>query len=265
MTQTPEVRRHDGQGKTSPSYGSLTVEKALDVLTVVASGPKEGVTNLEISQVLGLDKSTSHRLLMTLERRGCVRRREDRRRYGLGQYVNYLAARSYAHWISLLRPTLQQLVDATGESAAFSLRFEESFMCLDSVPSPKELRYCPDTGVNYPLNAGATGKVILAFLEPEELDHLLRTLPLDAITDRTITNAAALEADLETIRQNGYATSTGERVVGGCAVAAPVFDAAGFAFGAVSVSAVEARCPVDRLIQFKEHLLSVASQLNENP
>lgn len=268
MSETiPSRRRTTGQStrgtRNGDGYGSSTVDKALDVLTVVA-GAKNGVTNLDVSRILGFDKSTSHRLLTTLEHKRFVRRVGKNRRYTLGPFVSYLAASAYVTWTRLLSPALKELVELTGESASFSLRHGDRFLCLEAEPSPQELRYCPNTGVSYPLNAGASGKAILAYLPEEEFQELLANATLDAFTDRTITKASELEHEVARIRAQGYATSAGERVVGGCAIAVPVIDGGGEVIGALSVSAVEARCPLPRLHEFRDHLHTVARQLSGN-
>jgi IclR family acetate operon transcriptional repressor len=245
------------------NYGSSTVDKALDVLTAVA-GATDGVTNLDVSRLLGLDKSTSHRLLTTLERKRFIRRAGDSRRYTLGPFISFLAANAYMKWTTLLTPALHELVELTGESASFSLRHGDQFLCLDAVPSLHELRYCPKTGNSYPLNAGASGKAILAFLPDDEIERILATSPLEAFTDRTITKRTELMHEIARIRAQGYATSAGERVVGGCAIAAPVTDAGGEVIGALAISAVDARCPLPRLHEFRKDLYVGAQRLSDS-
>lgn len=245
------------------NYGSSTVDKALDVLTAVA-GASDGVTNLDVSRMLGLDKSTSHRLLTTLERKRFIRRAGDRRRYILGPFISFLAANAYMRWTTLLTPALHELVELTGESASFSLRHGDQFLCLDAVPSPHELRYCPKAGNSYPLNAGASGKAILAFLPDEDIERILATNPLEAFTDRTITKRVELQHEIARIRAQGYATSAGERIAGGCAIAAPVTDAGGEVIGALAVSAVDARCPLPRLHEFRQDLYAGAQRLSNS-
>lgn len=246
--------------KRVDAYGSSTVDKALDVLTVVANAAG-GVTNLDVCRTLGLDKSTSHRLLSTLERKRLVRRFSDGRRYTLGPFISYLAANAYVRWTALLSPALYDLVQLTGESASFSLRHGDQFLCLDAVESPMEVRYCPKTGASYPLNAGASGKVILAFLLDDEVERIVAA-PLERFTDRTITERSELVGEIARIRQAGFATSAGERVAGGCAIAVPVLDPGGEVIGALSVSAVEARCPLSQLSKFQGDLQRVAQRLS---
>ena len=92
-----------------------------------------------------------------------------------------------------------------------------------------------ELGKRYPAHAGATGKVLLANLPPDELDKLLGTDELEQLTDTTVTDRANLDADLDRIREAAVGVSHGERVPDAVAISAPVFDAGGRAVAAVTI------------------------------
>ena len=79
-------------------------------------------------------------------------------------------------------------------------------------------------GVPFPLHAGSSSKVFLAFLSSEEQDRYLSRGSLTALTENTLTNPHALRKELQRIREMGCATSDGERQPGSGSVAAPIFD-----------------------------------------
>lgn len=240
--------------------GSLTVEKAIDLLERVAASP-EGVRNLELAREVGLDKSTSHRLLSTLERRGLLERDPHTRQYMLGSRLIEFATGAAINSTLAARSGLYELVALTGESAAFSLLVGTTYVCVDAVHAPHELRFALDLGKPYPLNAGATGKAILAFNRKAARRLLREELPGYALN--TITAPRELVAQLTQVRKRGYALSDGERVAGGCSIAAPVVASDGSAFGAVAVSSVGSRLGVDALARFAPEVRKLANEYAE--
>lgn len=240
--------------------GSLTVEKAIDLLERVAAAP-EGIRNLELAREVGLDKSTSHRLLSTLERRGLLERDPHTRQYVLGSRVVELASGAAINSTLAARAVLYELVALTGESASFSLLVGRTYVPVDAVHAPHEIRFALDLGKAYPLNAGATGKVLLAHNHAAARRMLTGELPRYALN--TITEPARLRAELAKIRRRGYALSDGERVAGGCSIAAPVTDADGVAIGAIAVSSVGSRLDVGALARFSPQVRKLATDVAE--
>lgn len=237
--------------------GSQTVEKALDLLEELA-GARDGVRNLDVARDLGLDKSTTHRLLSTLERRGYVRRDEGTKRFVLGPRLLELATGSALTSVLVARPYLHRLVQLTGESASFSLLVDRSYVPVDAVQAPHEIRFTLELGRSYPLNAGATGKVILAFHRAARERLLAGELPRYAAN--TIVSPRELSARLAEIARQGYAVSDGERVAGGCSIAAPVTLPDGTALGALAVSSVRARLDPDALVAYAPDIRSMAAE-----
>jgi DNA-binding IclR family transcriptional regulator len=242
-------------------YGSSTVDKAIDVLMMIGES-REGVTNAELSESLELDRSTTHRLLTTLERRGLVQRVASRR-YAIGNELYFLAFGGSLDHLVVVRTTLAELVKLTGESASFSILHGDSYYCAMQHSSPHDLSYCPTQGEQYPLNAGATGAALLAFQPQARLDAILERLPLPAFTERTITSQDELREEVARTRERGFAMSSGARTPGGCAIACPAMSRNGSVIGAVVLSAVEARTPLDRLAKFEPELKHAAQVIGQ--
>lgn len=240
-------------------YGSSTVDKAIDVLMAVAE-TRGGISNSDLSERLELDRSTAHRLLSTLERRGLVQRTAGRR-YALGSELYFLAFRgTLDHW-AVIKETLAELVALTGESASFSVLHGVQYYCVMQHSSPHDLSYCPTAGEYYPLNAGATGSTLLAFQPSARREQILAELPLTRFTERTTIDRDELRAELESTVERGYAMSAGSRMLGGCAIAYPVITRDGVLMGAVVLSAVEARLPLAKLEDFVPDLKSAAARI----
>jgi DNA-binding IclR family transcriptional regulator len=242
-------------------YGSTTVDKAIDVLMLVGEA-RDGLTNAELSERLGLDRSTTHRLVSTLERRGLVQRIASRR-YALGNELYFLAFGGSLDHLVVLRTQLAELVALTGESASFSILHGDKYYCAMQHSSPHDLSYCPTQGEQYPLNAGATGTALLAFQPKARLDDVLKRLELTAFTERTITDPDQLREELARTRERGYAMSSGARTPGGCAIASPALSRNGSVIGAVVLSAVETRTPLEQLVRFEPELKRAATAIGK--
>jgi DNA-binding IclR family transcriptional regulator len=110
------------------------------------------------------------------------------------------------------------------------------------------MRMNQQLGVSYPAYAGATGKLLLAYLESTELDRYLAGVELQQLTARTIIDRKQLRSDLEIIRQLGISVSRGERVDDAVAVSAPLRDRNARVVAAVTVSGVASRFGREELL-----------------
>lgn len=224
-----------------PSSGTEAATRVADVLLLFLSGPAAlGVS--EISRQLGLSKTVVHRILKSLEARGLVAFNADDRNYSLGPGADALGARALSN-LELRRvalPVLRRLQHDTGETTTVSELLGTMRIYLDQVPSLKEIKMTVELGRPFPLHAGASGRVILAFAPPG-LRELILEGSLPALTPLTPTDAEELTAGLSRIREVGTAASYGEREHGAGSVAAPVLGPDGHALGSISACG-----PVDR-------------------
>lgn len=195
------------------------MQRAFSVLDALAEADTELGTN-EIARRTGINASSVSRLLATLVAGGLVEHVSDSGRYRLGlrllQLGNVVLARLDLRQIA--RPHLQALVESTGETATLSAPGERDAVTVDFVQSPSSVQGVATLGRPSIAHATATGKVLLAF------GH--RTLPpgqLKTYTRSTITQRAALSAELESVRERGYAYNFGEREDDLHAIAAPVW------------------------------------------
>jgi DNA-binding IclR family transcriptional regulator len=151
--------------------------------------------------------------------------------YRLGPGLFYLAsvAREGLEIRKIALPLMERLRDITGENAVLHELRDGKRVCIEKVESKEALRDSLRVGDQFPAHAGASGKVLLAYLPADELrDYLKSGHGLKALTPRTITDAKKLAADLARTRRQGFAYSCGERVMDGlCAISAPIFDSDG--------------------------------------
>ncbi|MEV4283349.1 IclR family transcriptional regulator [Actinoplanes xinjiangensis] len=227
----------------SQSRSIAAVERAMDVLLHFgrADQPDLGVT--EIATALGLTKAAVHRILTALRSRELITVDPATRRYALGPAAVALG-RAYLARTDvrmMTAPELRRLSERHHETATLSLRRGDTRLYVDQVVPDQELRLEVSLGIPFPLHAGASSKVFLAFLPDFEVDAYLAGRPLQAVTDRTIVDPAGLRTDLAGIRRRGYATSHGERQAGTASIAAPIFDHDARVVAVISLAGPELR------------------------
>lgn len=211
---------HQGQATNAIS----SVQRAADVLKILAESvePTQGVT--EISQALGLSKATVHRTLASLKATGLVEVDELTRRYQLGPAALTLGLKYLARLDvrAMAAAAMRRLMAATHETATLSIRHGWTRLYVDQVTPPLEVKMTVSLGEPFPLHAGASSKAFLAFISPEERERYLQNAPLQKLTSATVTDVLSLRAELSAIRDRGYAVSAGERQSGASSIAAPI-------------------------------------------
>lgn len=211
------------------------LDKVVQVLDLLANSAG-GVRLTEMAEELGLNKTTALRILQALESHHLATRKGDRS-YMLGHRVLWWESccRRSFEWLAFLQPHLEKLRDLTLETATFNLLVKDRTVHLAQAPSPHVTSARFDLGCEAPLNAGASGKVVLAYLDSEARESFLNKPSLRRLTPRTITDRRRLERELEQCRIQAFAISCGERYPNTSSVAAPVFDRHGKVLGAISV------------------------------
>lgn len=231
---------------TPPRAGAQAVQRALAVLRALeASEEPLGVT--ELAQRTGLTVSTAHRLARTLTDGGLLAQDGRSERYQLGPALIVLGGKA-ADRLGYDRalPALRELAAATGESINLGIRAGSEVHVVLHVPSPQPLRFDQQPGTAVPLYLSAMGKCLLA--NAADLDAQITSLgELDKVTDRSITDRERLRAELEQVRERGWALNDEERNTGVRAIAAPVLAPGGGALAAIAIQGPTIRVTDDRL------------------
>jgi IclR family transcriptional regulator, acetate operon repressor len=232
---------HDGAGRGQASGGVQSIERAFDLLEMLAdAGGAVGLS--ELAATSGLPLPTVHRLIRTLVNRGYVRQ-EASRRYTLGSRLIRLGETSSRMLGTWLRPFLAQLVRQTGETANLAMLDGDEVVYIAQVPSPHSMRMFTEPGRRVRPHCTAVGKALLAQLPVEQARALLDRDGMPAFTPTTITDPDLLIAHLEVIRKQGYAVDEGEQEIGVRCFAVAVPDAPGSL--AISTSGPQARMTDD--------------------
>ena len=215
-------------------------DKIVQVIELLATS-SQGVTLKKVQQSLGLNKGTAFRILRALESHRVAARNEDGT-FVLGNRVLWWATcyRQKRDLSKLVRPHLEKLRDLTSETAAFSIMMGNQTVVVAQAISPYATSTRFDIGFSAPLHAGATGRVMLAHLDPERRRDL-SSQRLERFTERTITDKRRLEQELNKCLTQGFAFSEGERLVGTSSIAAPILGPEKEVLGVISVTGPSAR------------------------
>ncbi len=153
---------------------SQVATRAFELLEEVASSP-EPLRLMELAERTGIDKSTASRLLDFLEGRALVRRDPETKRYFAGRGLLALSTATLrsSDLTEIVAPHLTALRDETGETVAFHLRAGGRRICVAGAESRHDIRRVLRLGEQLPLCVGPSGKVMLAFLPPPEIETLL--------------------------------------------------------------------------------------------
>jgi DNA-binding IclR family transcriptional regulator len=217
----------EGEGKSMADPATGTVSRVIALLACLAAGEHDG-TLTSIAQRVNLPPSTAHRLLHLLTELGIVRYDDKQRRYAIGSELYRIAGlvSRKMRITELALPALEQIVAECNETAVLSVYVpeEETMMFTELVDSRQPLRYSIPLFVHFPLEWGASGRVLLAYLPSEVRDRVVARAVAAPGTGQPL-DPAELDYDLSRVREQGYAVSRGQKFAGAVGLAAPVFNA----------------------------------------
>jgi DNA-binding IclR family transcriptional regulator len=223
--------------------GASVSKRIIAMLRLFAEGGETLSIN-EISQRLELAPSSVHRLLAGLVQENIVER-TAKRRYCVGREFGRIGA-LVARKIDvrrLARPMLQQMIAETGETALLGMMLPRSneLTIADKIDSIHALRIKVTLHARRPLMWGAQGRVVLAWLESDDVLKVIAGSARAPATDEMPPSPVALRGILADIRKAGYALTRGQVVVGAVGIAAPVFDADDRIVGELALNIPEMR------------------------
>lgn len=211
---------------------------SFDVIEALRTLDGAGVSAL--ADHLGIPKSTAHDHLRTLEELELIV--NDGGEYRAG--IRFLDLGGYARQgrkiYKVAKPELDKLAQATGEHCNLMVTEHGMGVFLYKAEGPDAVQLDTYIGYRVPLQTTALGKTILANLPAERVEAILDRHGLPEVTERTITDRKELLAELDQVREDGYATDIEERVRGMHCVAVPVVRDEEV-LGAVSISGPKSR------------------------
>jgi DNA-binding IclR family transcriptional regulator len=227
-------------------------DRVIAVLTELADHPL-GVTLDELAGILRSSKPTVHRALATLRRAGLAEL-AGRGVYVLGDEYLRLAFRNLdgRPETARIQPLLEQLSAQHGETAHYAVLSGKDIVYRAKMDPPQgAVRLTSVIGGRNPAYRTGVGKALLSsrLVELDQVIEWFGEFPLEQKTPNTLVTPEALLEELRETRRRGYGIDNQENEIGVNCVAIPIhLDGSATPSGAVSVSAVTFRCPLDRLV-----------------
>jgi IclR family pca regulon transcriptional regulator len=223
-----------------------SLERGLAVIRAFDADRPE-LTLSDVARATGLPRAAARRFLLTLVELGYVR--SDGGRFSLRPRVLELG---YAYLSGLglpevAQPHMEALVARVNESSSMSVLDDTDVVYVVRVPTRRIMAITLAVGTRLPAYATSMGRVLLAALPPDELDGRLARTEIRPLTATTVSDAEALRARLDRVREQGWATVDQELEEGVRSVAAPIRDASGAVTAALNVSAHASRTTMQAL------------------
>jgi IclR family KDG regulon transcriptional repressor len=214
-----------------------SIERAFDIVELLSHESK-GLNLTKIGSSLDLHKSTVHRLLSVLKKRGYIEQVQESGRYRLGPGFVELASLFLNH-IELkteAEPHLRQLSQITGQTVFLATLQGSEVVYLDKVEQYNSLRKYSIIGQRRPVYCTALGKALVMHRPVADLQQMLGDSSFRQLTPHTHPDLESLLRDLKTCRERGWTTDNEEYEPNVHCLAAPIFDYRGSVVAAVSAA-----------------------------
>jgi DNA-binding IclR family transcriptional regulator len=245
-----------------PYPGTQAVLRAISLLKAFSDEqPQLGLA--ELARMVGLNKTTTYRLLTALESQGLIARNPGNDTYRLGPEVITLGGRALraSDLRSASRAELEGLAHTTGETATLEILVGSDVLVLDEVSGAHLVGATHYVGARWPAHATSTGKLLLAFLPEAEQEAALQR-DLSQVTEYTLTAPEDLRREMAHIYQQGYATAIEELEAGFSAIAAPVHNHDGQVVATLSINGPSSRLTLERLEEVASIVVEAAERVS---
>ncbi|MBD2844097.1 IclR family transcriptional regulator [Paenibacillus sp. IB182496] len=244
-------------------YTVQSIDKSLDLLELLAD--RGSLSLIELADLLEQPKSSTFRILQTLEHRGYVGRSSEDGKFCLGykqlSLAKYLMARSKLNLAAA--PEMSRLSARFGDTVNLGvLTGEGVIIYIEIIEGTHALRMTETVGSQAPYYATALGKAIAAYLPEREREALLGSSALEALTAYTIADADSLRNTLRQVRARGYALDDQEITLGARCVAVPIFNMQGRVEGGLSLSGPMHRFEGQALTDIMAELLRAGAEIS---
>ncbi|MGM0397206.1 MAG: IclR family transcriptional regulator [Bacillota bacterium] len=249
----------------TPKYPVLTIEKALEVMEILAEeGFQEGLGVSELSVKLDIGKSTVHRILETLAARNYIEQDPETKKYRLGwrlfEIGNIIPQQRNLSNVDI--SILQELCNKYEETVNLGVRVEDSVVTISKVSAKTSLIANLQIGAREPLHATAMGKALISDMTREEVINILGEGPYRSFTSFTITGIDELMEELRRIRKQGFSMDDEEVSPGLTCIAMPVRNYDNEIVAAISVSGASIRQTYSKIDDIKIGLKDATEKLS---
>ncbi|HEY0210865.1 IclR family transcriptional regulator [Acerihabitans sp.] len=241
-----------------------SVERALHILDLFDEHDTE-LKITEISNKMGLHKSTLHSLLKTLQVQGYIDQNHENGKYRLGMklvergnlVVNSIDIRQKA------RSFLLELSIKTGQTTHLGILDGKEGVYIDKVEGKMAVISYSRIGRRLPVHATAIGKVLISFLNPADIQALLENYDYTRPTPHSISDEDRFLAELALVRSRGYALDNQENEQGVRCISVPIWNVERKVVAAISISTLISRVSDDELEEYIQLLKQAGQELSQ--
>lgn len=187
-----------------------TLDNSLQLLKYFTQNtPSWGVR--ELAKEAGINHSIVYRILSTFENHGFLIQDPETKKYELGlrflEYGNIVSEKMKLS--EFIYPIMKRLSDQINESIFLTWLDDYEGVTVEIAESNQKIKFAVSLGTRTPLYAGASCKLIMAYLPREKQLEIIKR-GMHSFTDKTIIDEENLLKDLDKIKSQGYCYSIGE-------------------------------------------------------
>jgi DNA-binding IclR family transcriptional regulator len=241
--------------------GVQVLHKTLDILETIKTSPA-GIGLAELTRIVEMPKPTVFRILVTLEGRGYLNRREDGRYWLTQKLFDLQRDISIEQQLNrAAQPVMEKLVETCKETVNLGLLDGGEVVVINTLESPQAVRMTSKIGHRRYLHTTGLGKILLAGLADKEVERLIKIKGLPPLTPHSITSEKALMSEIRRVRSQGYALDNQENELEGRCIAAAIRGPNDSTLAALSISGPVFRTNLDRLRSFLNDLQAACESI----
>ena len=233
-----------------------SAERVFRIFELLEQSP-EGLTNKEVSSLLGFAPSSTLALLQTMEENGYLSA-DEQKRYYLGA-----VAASRIDLNKIGTPYPKKLMQTVEETCFLGVLSGDEIVYIAKENCERTITTNAGIGSRKPVYCTGLGKAFLAFLPEKESSQIIDRIELKAFTEHTVTDKLELKKEIAQFRNQGYAVDNQEIEQGLWCMAVPIYDNTGHMKAAISVSGLKQRM-VEKKELLKTEMLKTARDLSRD-
>jgi DNA-binding IclR family transcriptional regulator len=246
------------------------IEKALNVLMAFVPENQEMGT-LDISKMLGLNKATASRILLTLTKKKFLQQDSKTRTFKLGQSALLLGRTVIdslnSQFVQIVKPHMDRLRSTVNTSILLEQMINDRSIVMAVSEGQQRIRLAGNVGESVPIHAAVGAKAILAFSDPEVAEKIIgRNEVFERFTPKTITSKDELMKNLKEVKRNGYSIDDEETDMGIKAIGMPIFDYRNIVVAGLAVvfpaHKIGKKFDPDLLSEIKDTVDSISAELS---
>ena len=228
------------------------------------SREKDAYKLSEMASRLHLDRSTTYRILLTLEKSGLVEKNRKTGEYalGVGAFEIGSAYLGRTDLVQIAKPIMSALALKAQETVNLAVLSENEILYIDKVDSPRSVGVMSKIGQRNPVFCTALGKALLAFQPEEGAARIVDSIKFKSLTPKTITSKRKLVEELKEIRRKGFALDRREIEEDVECIAAPIRNHSGNAVASISISGPQKKIHTPREKMFVRDVVEAAALIS---